>query len=290
MKVVMLIPALMLENNRKANHSAMAYAKEFYPVDEFIVNDQCFVEDDYKGGFTYIGHHRERQGFVKGRNQLLDYFYNSDADYAVWMDANGRISKSTLNDFCTLVTALKAGKIDLDVVYSTLGINISAERIQVKKMPDYFDNVYLVKLKSGYDWLHGMFMKNFKKYYNQMPFIDERCDPSKGTSEDIYFARLLRKLYNYRLAPTIVISKPNNRTSTWVADKAGYKYPKPDYATVEGYIKENLTRQPLLARTRSTGTIITPREGAYKGWLRPYKAKSKKIMRGLVDGRLGIKI
>ena len=39
MKVVMLIPCLMLPNNRRANHSAMAFAKEHYNVDAFVVND-----------------------------------------------------------------------------------------------------------------------------------------------------------------------------------------------------------------------------------------------------------
>ena len=282
MKIVMLIPALMQDNNRKANHSAMAYGKEFYPVDEFIVNDQCFREDDYRDGFTYIGHHSDKQGFVKTRNQLLDYFYNSDADYAIWMDANGKISKSTLNDFCTIVNALRSGKVNLDVIYTTLGINISGERIAIKKLPDYFDNVYLVKFKSGYKWMHGMIMKNFKKYYNQAPMIDDRCDPHVGTSEDIYFAKLLRKIYDYRLAPTVVVTKPSNKTSTWVADKSGYKYPKPDYDTVDGYIKENLTRQTLPAQAKSNNTIIISREETYKCWLKPYKPKSKKVRGGLI--------
>ena len=85
--------------------------------------------------------------------------------------------------------------------------------------------MYLVNFK-GCDWMHGMIMKNFKKYYNQTPYIDERCDPRKGTSEDVYFAVLLKKLYDVRLAPTLCITKPNNKTSTWVADKKGYFYPK----------------------------------------------------------------
>lgn len=282
-KIVMLIPALMLENNRKANHAAMAYAKDYYPVDEFIVNDAEFLPDDYREGFTYIGHHAERQGFVKTRNQLLEYFYNSDADYAIWMDANGKVSKSTLNDFVSIVNAIKEGKVPVDVIYSTLGINISGERIAVKKLPDYNDSVYLVKFKSGYEWMHGLIMKNFKKYYGEEVYIDERCDPRKGTSEDIYFAKMLRERFDYRLAPTVVVTKPSNKTSTWVADKSGYKYPKPDYATVDGYIKENLTRQPPLAHVKTSNTIIISREETYKCWLKPYKPKPKKI-RGYLIG------
>ena len=75
MKVVMLIPCLMLDNNRKANHKAMQYAKEHYAVDEFIVNDQEFDESDYVEGFTYLHKsYTPRAGFVNTRNQLLKAF------------------------------------------------------------------------------------------------------------------------------------------------------------------------------------------------------------------------
>lgn len=282
-KVVMLIPALMLANNRKANHSAMTYGLENYPVDEFIVNDAEYAPEDYRPEFTYIGHHAERQGFVKTRNQLLKHFYNSDADYAIWMDANGRVSKSTLNDLSTILNALKTGEVDMDVIYSTLGINISGERIAVKKMPDYLDNVYLVKFKNGYDWMHGMIMKNFKKYYGVEPYIDERCDPHVGTSEDIYFARLLRRLFDYRLAPTVTVSKPSNKTSTWVADKKGYKYPKPDYATVEAYINENPLCQTMPARPKTSRTILISRVDDFKSLIKPYKPKPRKKGEGLLQ-------
>ena len=48
MKVIMLMPCLMLHNNRKANHAAMEYAKQHYPVDEIVVNDAEFLPEDYR--------------------------------------------------------------------------------------------------------------------------------------------------------------------------------------------------------------------------------------------------
>lgn len=276
MKVIMLVPCLMLDNNRKANHKAMQYAKEHYRVDEIVVNDQEFDESDYREGFTYL--HRTytpRAGFVNTRNELLKYFYNSDADYAVWMDANGKVTKSSLNDFDTVLSLALMGDLEVDVIYSTLGINISGERIQAKKMPDYMKNVYLVNFKSGYDWLHGMMMVNFKKKYGEEHYIDERCDPRKGTSEDIYLARLFKRLYNVRLCPTITISKPSNKTSTWVADKGGYKYPPVDNPTVDAYIDEYLKSKEIKPHDKTGKTYKYPRTMLGISLLKPYKPKAK---------------
>lgn len=282
MKVVLLVPAFMKENTRKYNFIGMNYAKEHYPVDEIIVNDQGFDETDYLPGFTYIGHHKEGQGFAKARNQLLEYFYNSDADYAIWLDANSRIGNSSLNDFYTLVNALKSGKVQIDVIFSTLGIHISSERITAKKMKDFKDNIYLVNFATGYDYMHGLVIKNFKKYYGITPYIDMRCDPRKGTSEDIYFARLLRKMFDYRLLPTIVVAKPSNKASTWVANQSGYKYPKPDYNTIDAYVDEYLKSHQVLHRSEMNKTIIVPREEKYKELIKGYKPRPKVKSKGLL--------
>ncbi len=272
----MLIPCLMLDNNRKANHKAMQYAKEHYAVDEFIVNDQEFDESDYVEGFTYLHKsYTPRAGFVNTRNQLLKAFYESDADYAIWMDANGRITKSSLNDMDTLIKVAKDGELKVDVIYSTLGINISGERIEAKKMPDYMSNVYLVNFKGGYDWLHGMMMANFKKKYGEEHYIDNRCDPHKGTSEDIYLARLFKRLYDVRLCPTITVSKPSNKTSTWVADKSGYKYPPVDNATVDAYIDEYIKERNIKPHDKSYKTYKYPRTSESISLLKPYKPKAK---------------
>lgn len=283
MKVVLLIPALMLNNNRKANHTAMAYALDNYPVDEIVVNDAEFRDDDYREGFTYIGHHKERQGFVKTRNQLLEWFYNSDYDYAIWMDANGKVSKPTLNDFITIVKALKEGKIEADALFSTLGIIISEERMNMKKMPCYFDKTYVIDFENGYEWMHGLIIKNYKKYYNMTPCIDDRCDPRKLAPEDIYFTRLIKKLFNCKLMPGVVITKPNNKTSTWVSDRKGYDYPKVDLAVIDSYIRDNLPKFETHKKPFSPCTIELPRLEDFKQFLKPYRPRNRKPKIGLLD-------
>lgn len=241
-KIMLLMPALMLENNRKANMDAMKYALENYAVDEFVVYDQEFQESDYIEGFTYIGHQKERQGFVKPRNELLKYFYNSDADYALWLDANEKVSQTSLNDLATIIANLKEEKISSNVILSTLGIMISQERIFAKKRKDYFDNVYLIRCKKGYEWFHGMFMKNFKKYFNHEVYVDDRCDVWKGTNEDVYFIRLLHRLFECQLCPTIIMTKPSNKTSTWMQNEDNYNYPVADLPVIDAYIKENVEK------------------------------------------------
>lgn len=283
MKVIMLMPCLMLRNNRKANHAAMEYAKQHYPVDEIVVNDAEFLPEDYREGFKYIGHHTERQGFVKTRNELLKYFYDSDADFAIWMDANKRIAKSSLNDFVTIVKALKEGKINTDLIFSTLGIWLSSERVAAKKLPTYFDETYLVKFKGGYDWMHGLVMRNIAKVYGQRLFIDERCDPRQGWPEDVYFTRLLRKLFDYKLAATVTVATPTNKSSTWMAKEKGYKYPKVDYATVNGMIDEALRVIKFEPRPRDNTTIALQRVPEYKELLKPYISRLKKKGEGLLS-------
>lgn len=269
MKVVLLIPCLMLDNNRAANMKALRYAKENYGVDEIVVNDQCFDATDYEPGVTYIGHHSQRQGFVKGRNQLLEWFYDSDADYAVWMDGNAWVSKTTLNDFRTLLSIAKNG-LPVDIVFSTLGIYVSGERIEARKMPDHSDKIRLVKA-AGCDWFHAMFMANLNKKYGIRPLIDARCNPGVGVSEDVYFARLLKKIATCRQCPTIIVSKPSNKTSTWIADKGGYKYEKIDYATVDRMIEENIRENKWPIVQQSSRSFEYERVGEYKEWLTSYK-------------------
>lgn len=270
MKVVMLTPCLMLDNNRAANHKALRYAKENYGVDEIVVNDQCFLETDYEEGFTYIGHHSERQGFVKGRNQLLEWFYNSDADYAVWMDANAWVSKTTLNDFRTVLQAAKDDKLPSDVVFSTLGLYVSGDRVEARKMPDHKAKVRLVVAR-GCDWFHAMFLANLKKKYGIAPMIDDRCDPKKGVSEDVYFARLMRRIVSCKQCPTIIVSKPSNKTSTWVANKGGYKYEKVDYTTIDSMISEYIQQSGFTEVTQSSKSYEFDRVEVFKELVTEYK-------------------
>lgn len=276
--IVQLTPCLMLDNNREANFKAMNYALENYKnIDGYIVYDQEHKESDYIRGFTYIGHQPKRQGFVKPRNELLKWFYNSDYDYAIWIDANETISPSTLNDLNTLTTALKHEVIDSNCIFATLGIQISQERMFAKQRKDYFDSVFVIRNKKGYEWLHGCIIKNFKKYYDTEIYIDERCDPWQGTSEDVYFSRLMRRLFCCQLCPTITVNKPSNKTSTWMNNASGYSYPPIDRPIVDTYIEENMHKYQHLQRGKIPNVVRLSRlKDETLGYLKPYKARKKK--------------
>ena len=276
MKVMLLTPCLMLENNRECNLKAQKYALENYKgIDQFVIYDQAYENSDYLDGYTYIGHQKERQGFVKARNELLKYFYNSDYDYAVWMDGNKTVSKSAINDFNSVIKAIKDDNVEVDVILSTLGILISPERMEIKKRPDYFKNVYLLFKKHEYRYMHGMFMKNFKKYYNDEVYISEECDNFKGVPEDEYFIDLLRCLYKTYLCPTIVINTPSNKTSTWMNDQNGYDYPKSDKIITKEMAQKEASNHKVIEKELKNVYKLNRIKDETIDDLKPYKKRGK---------------
>lgn len=273
-KIVLLMPALMLPNNREINMKSLDYARQHYGVDEIVINAQGFQDGDYVEGVTYIGHHPEGIGFTKARNELLEWLYNSDADWAVWMDANAKVSMSAMNDFRTLVAAIKEGKLDIDGIFSSLGIWYSAERVIAKNLSNYKTHTQLIK-NCNYDWLHGLFMRNLNKSYGVELYINATCDPWKGTSEDAYFARIMKKLFDCRHCPTVLVSKPSSKTSTWMSNAGGYKYPPLDYPTIDEMIRRDIKETGLEARKQTYNTIVLPRVEEYKEMIADYKARPR---------------
>lgn len=243
MKIVGLVPCLMQDNNREMNKKCLSFALNNYQLDDICVFDQCFKESDYQDNIRYIANKTEKMGFIVPRNSLLEWFYNSDYDYAIWFDANEYCSNTCLNELINIVQALKSGRLDIDCICSTMGIQASLDRSNAKQQDDYFEKITLKPLPftkgtvSGYYTMHGMIIKNFKKYYNVEPYIDDRCDPWKGTSEDTYFGMLLRNSFDCHLAPTLVFSKGSANTSTWMNNQNGkYAYPPVDTNTLIKYV------------------------------------------------------
>lgn len=274
-KVVMLTPCLMLDTNRRKNKEAMAHARASYPVDAFAVNAQGFQPDDYEEDVTYIGNHPSGVGFVQARNELLEWFYASDYDWAIWMDANAKVSTSAMNDFLTVLDAVKRDALDIDAIFSTLGLILSSDRILAKKDKAYFDEVKLTYFTTGCEWMHGLFMRNFRKVYGIAPMIREDCDPRKGTSEDVFFALLLRRLFDCRLAPTIQITKPQSKYSTWMASAGSYAYAKIAWGTVRTMV-EQYCHKMKFERIRATrATISLPRLPDLQNKLKPYRSRTK---------------
>ncbi len=271
-KIVLLTPCLMLDNNREVNHKAITKNHEL-PVDHHVIFAQEFNHDDYMYDIEYIGS-CERAGFAKSRNELLKYFYNSDYDYALWMDGNATLSKSSLNDMYNLIHGLKNEIINIDACTSTLGICVNKARMDIKSKDDYFTRVTLIPSVNNCEWFHGLIIKNFKKYYNQELYIDEKCDPKNLLPEDIYFIRLLDKYYNVYCCPTITINKPPSKTSTWMNNEDGYNYPPIDYKGLQLLVDS--TKYKSYKKSICFPLYINRTQKEYIEDLAEYKSRSKK--------------
>ena len=148
-----------------------------------------------------------------------------------------------------------------------------------KKCDDYFSNVHLMKKDSpGPYTMHFFFQVNLKKKYNEVIKINPKCNPYVGLPEDVYFVKLLAKKYNSYLCPTIVGDTPSNKTSTWVSDKSGFKYPPKNKVELASLIDNDVTQYGCIHRFPYREQLyVLPRVDDFKFNLRPYKAKKSKI-------------
>lgn len=280
-KIVGLIPCWMLPNNREANNSAIQHNIKHLNLDHVVIYDQAFTDEDFNDQFEYVGHQPDGVGFTNARNGLLEWFYNSDYDYALWLDANEKVSTPTINDTVTVIEAIKADKLsNIDVIFSTLGLWVSQDRIVAKQREDYMTHVQLIPAlnNKSYNWMHGLIMKNFKKYYNQPVFIDSRCNVKLGTPEDVYFSRLIRRYFNAYVAPTVVITKPSSNTSTHAGDGKGkYVYPPVKFEEVDQYILESVEREDIKQCNIQwfRDSVSIPRQEYMKDKVTPYKSRKK---------------
>ena len=280
-KICTLTPCLMLDNTRDINKECLEFVRKHLAPDASVIYDQCFTENDYNPNYTYIAHADKRMGWVAARNGLLNWFYNSDYDYAFWIDANSKITNTTLNDITTILDSLRDNKLpQVDTIFSTLGMWNSQERQDLKQEADYFDNVHLVpaRLTKNYDWMHGLIIKNFKKYYNQEFYIDERCDVMQGTAEDVYFSRLLRRVTKSYIAPTVVCTKPRSDKSCTMDNGTGkYNYPPVKYSLLDEWVEENKTSKKYrhVEPTAVPKEIIIPRGDYMRETIKPFRSKAR---------------
>ena len=100
----------MLDNTRAINKESLDYIHKHLAPDAHVIYDQCFTESDFHPDYTYIAHADKRMGWVAARNGLLEWFYKSDYDYAFWIDANSKVTTTTLNDVTTILDALRDNK------------------------------------------------------------------------------------------------------------------------------------------------------------------------------------
>ena len=195
---------------------------------------------------------------------------------------NSTVSKSTLNDLTTIIDAIHADKLNhCDGIFSTLGMWISQERMQCKAAEDFFDKVHLLPTKNNksYNWMHGLFHRNFKKFYGQEYYIDKRCDTKRGTADDVYFSRTLQRFTNCYVAPTVIINKPSSQAScTWANEKGTYEYPPTLFDKIDEYILETADKEkhhhvnPYEVRHE----IILDRNDYLRDQIKPYVPRGKK--------------
>ena len=277
-----LTPCLMLDNTRDINKKSITSNMAHLELNAWALYDQGFTEQDYIEGCEHIANEPSRAGWVKARNGLLKWFYNSDYDYAFWIDANSTLSKPTINDARTIVDALKADKLsDCDAIFGTLGMWVSQDRIIAKSQDDFMQNVHLIPAKNNksYNWMHGLFIKNFKKYYSQEFYIDERCDTLKGIPDDVYFARLLRKFASCWVAPTVVCNKPTSKHScTMDNGKGTYEYPPVLFDVVDSYILDSADKHKykICNPYKVANEIILPRGDYMRDLIKPYVPRGNK--------------
>jgi hypothetical protein len=148
--------------------------------------------------------------------------------------------------------------------------------MEIKKRPDYFNSVYLLFKKHEYRYMHGMFMKNFKKYYQDEVYISEECDNFKGVPEDEYFIDLLRCLYKTYLCPTIVVNTPSNKSSTWMNNQNGYDYPKSDKIITKQMAEQEATKHKKIEKELKNVYKLDRIKDETLEELKPYKSRSKK--------------
>ena len=187
-----------------------------------------------------------------------------------------------INDLTTIIEAIKADKLNhCDSIFATLGMWISQERMQCKAAFDFFDTVHIIPTKNNksYNWMHGLFHKNFKQVYGQEYYIDERCDTKQGTADDVYFSRTLQRFTNSYVAPTVIINKPSSQAScTWANEKGTYDYPPTLYDKIDEYILETAEKNfhhhvnPYEVRRE----IVLQRNDYLRDLIKPYVPRSKK--------------
>lgn len=264
MKICGLVPCLMRDNSRKNNIKAIRYAAENYGLEEIVVYDQCFSEDDVKNmpqNVRLIGNEREPKGFVVPRNSLFAWFYDSDYDYALLFDAHDSASRPCLNDLQTVIEALKSGKLEVNMALSTMGIHASQERIQAKQRKDFQTDVWLLRSKKGYEWLHGAILCNMRKRYGIRPLINEKCDNWSMTPEDIFFVMLMRRILSnqVQLMPTVTFSEPSFKDSSWMSKEGSFAYPEISYGELNKLVDESMVSLPEIDARRVPNAVSVPR-------------------------------
>lgn len=280
MKICVLIPVYMTDNSRQINLDNLNKLKEteFSYVDEVVICDQCFEKSDYIEGFTYLGPFgKMAHGCLDARNILFRWFYNSDYDYALLMDARENLSKAGLNSFATLCNNIHNDNINLDCIQSTLGIMVSQERIEDKKRSDYRDNIWIRPSKPQ-NHLHHCFLANLKKKYGLELYIEPEiimADNFKVT-DDLYFITKLDRYIDMYIIGEMIVNTGPQSASLWATSKGSESTKGVPWKRAVNEVLDKYCDLFVGVKEYPFKPIVLPRADEYQELLTDYIPRSKK--------------
>ena len=201
MEIVCVIACLLQDHNREKILENIQSNIEKLSIDKYVILAQCFKDSEFeifknKDNVELIGNYDYARGFVDCKNDLFHYFYKSNYDYALLLDANCTVSKTTLNSHLTLLNAIRNYEIEPDLVTVSIGVLPDTDRAELNKSNDYFEYLTLLdanqkKYQRNQNEMYFTYLKNISKFYNKEIFIPNECHCHIGLFEDVYFISLL---------------------------------------------------------------------------------------------------
>ena len=189
-----------------------------------IVYAQHYTDDQYRNNVTYIKNNGMLHRQTEARNILLEHFYKSDDDFAVFADNDCYLyqgSKYGYNDtFIKTFTNIPLSNLEHIDLFTA---------INPKNQPFTKDFAENAKLYEDY-WrftpnyiASGLFvLKNLKKHYDMELYFDNnfiRPDRSIIACEDQDFPiQLIHKNLGTYTCNNIVMKEEGSNTSTWTVD------------------------------------------------------------------------
>ena len=295
MKICALIPVYMTDNSRHINLENLNKLKktEFTYVDEVVICDQCFIDTDYIDGFTYLGPFKTFKNKVAdARNILFEWFYASDYDYALLLDAREYLSASGMNSFATLTNAIHSDNFSADFVQGTMGQVVNTQRIQDKCRDDYRQNVWVRRVSSIQPQLHHTFISNFnKKYGIELYLPADKMGAASGNKfgipDDIYFSKLCQTYFDVFIVGEMCVNTGKQSASTWAVSMSSEKHTDGEYyRRAEELIFEKYN--PRWLNKKHSSNIILSRVDDYINELGEYKARSKAVKKPVKSNKVNL--
>ena len=214
-----------LRNKRKELHLRQIEWCWSHDLD-IVVYAQDYDESDYVDGITYIKNTGDVLPPGHARNKLLEHYYKTDDDFAVFADNDCVLYELPQHkDSIDIVERLRTLDIkDFDNIGLVVPLNPAREAFsQTIGKPEY-DSHYTfrraARIGGGF-----MLLKNLQKHANETPFFDEQLFAFKDgevlPGEDSDFAFQLWRLGHGSYTTCHAIQHEYGRKySTWIKDES----------------------------------------------------------------------